>query len=265
MELLEKINRLKSNYSANIEEIVELENELSKKIEDEARASLENSENFEYLNHEKITLYFVKLSKGSKSEAEMDDICDSNGRAFNNVADRRKYTVNFYANLYKKAEDEPEKLQGCIEQFLGAEICNSKIVRESKIPRNLSHELDQHISISELDESVKQGNKSPAGMDGLSNCFIKKCWHFLRVPVHRYAIFCVASGSVTHTFRTAKIRIIPKKGDTTKIGNWRPISLLSCLYKVISRALNNRLKKLGISLCRARKRVLPRNAIYRRS
>jgi hypothetical protein len=243
VELLDKINRLKADYSNNIEEIIELETELSKKIEDEARSALENTENFEYLNHEKITPYFVKLSKGSKSEAEMEDICDSDGRPFNTAADRKKYIVNFYANLYKKAEDEPENLQGCIEQFLGAEICNSKIVRESKIPRNLSRELDLPISLNELDESVKQGNKSAAGMDGLSNCFIKKFWHFLRVPVHRYATYCVANGTLTHTFRTAKIRIIPKKGDTTKIGHWRPISLLSCLYKVISRALNNRFKK----------------------
>jgi hypothetical protein len=91
-------------------------------------------------------------------------------------------------------------------------------------------------------------------MDGLSNCFIKKFWQFLRIPVHRYATFCINNGSLTHTFRTAKIKIIPKKGDTTKIGNWRPISLLSCLYKVISRALNNRLKKTrDFTMSRAQK------------
>jgi len=38
--------------------------------------------------------------------------------------------------------------------------------------------------------------------------------------------------------------LIPKKGDTTKIKNWRPISLLNCFYKLISRALTNRLKKV---------------------
>ncbi|MFN9981206.1 MAG: reverse transcriptase domain-containing protein, partial [bacterium] len=59
---------------------------------------------------------------------------------------------------------------------------------------------------------------------------------------------------LTDSFRTAKIKIIPKKGDCTKIGNWRPISLLSCLYKVASRALNNRLKKVrDIIFSRAQK------------
>jgi hypothetical protein len=254
LELTEKIKQLKLNYNENIDEIIEREIELSKKIEDEARTELENNENFEYLNHEKITPYFVKLAKGSKSEAEMDDICDSDGNPFNSATDRKKFIVDFYANLYKKEPGEPESLAGCIEQFLGAEICNNKIVKESKIPANLARELDLPISLIELDESVKQGNKSAAGMDGLSNCFIKKFWRFLRIPVHRYTTYCINNGSLTHTFRTAKIKIIPKKGDTTRIGNWRPISLLSCLYKVVSRALNNRLKKTrDFTMSRAQK------------
>ena len=43
---------------------------------------------------------------------------------------------------------------------------------------------------------------------------------------------------------TAQIKLIPKKGDLKKIGNWRPISLLSNFYKIISRVINNRLKKV---------------------
>jgi hypothetical protein len=46
-------------------------------------------------------------------------------------------------------------------------------------------------------------------------------------------------------FATAQIKLIPKKGDCTKIKNWRPISLLSNFYKILSRAVNNRLKKVS--------------------
>jgi hypothetical protein len=52
-------------------------------------------------------------------------------------------------------------------------------------------------------------------------------------------------GSLTDNFRTAIIKLIPKKGDVSRIANWRPISLLNCLYKVISRAINSRLKKIS--------------------
>jgi hypothetical protein len=52
----------------------------------------------------------------------------------------------------------------------------------------------------------------------------------------------LAEGTLIDSFATAQIRIIPKKGDTTKLKNWRPISLLSNFYKILSRAINNRLK-----------------------
>jgi hypothetical protein len=41
---------------------------------------------------------------------------------------------------------------------------------------------------------------------------------------------------------TAKIKLIPKKGDVSKLKNWRPISLLSNFYKIISRLINTRLQ-----------------------
>jgi hypothetical protein len=55
---------------------------------------------------------------------------------------------------------------------------------------------------------------------------------------------------LTDNFRSANIRLIPKKGkEPGRIKNWRPISLLNCLYKCISRAIANRLKKYMDKLC----------------
>ena len=44
--------------------------------------------------------------------------------------------------------------------------------------------------------------------------------------------------------RTASIKLIPKKGDCSMIKNWRPISLLSIVYKIFSKAFANRLKRI---------------------
>ncbi len=146
--------------------------------------------------------------------------------------------------MYKIPAGQVPAPENCIEDFLGLEICNSNIVRDSRLSAAKSAELEGEISTEELDISAMQGNRSAAGMDGLSNCFIKKFWALLRVPLHRYLRECLLKDSLTPTFKTAKIKIIPKKGDSKKIGNWRLISLLSCLYKVLLRALNNRLKKV---------------------
>jgi retron-type reverse transcriptase len=62
--------------------------------------------------------------------------------------------------------------------------------------------------------------------------------------LYNYALTSFEKGVLSETFNTAKIRLIPKKGDITKIGNWRPISLLSCFYKILSRVYANRLIKV---------------------
>ncbi len=101
------------------------------------------------------------------------------------------------------------------------------------------------MSIDELDASINKAKLNSApGIDGISNRFIKEFWEFLRVPLHRYAMCCFEKGELTSNFRSSKIRLIPKKGDCSKIKNWQPISLLNCFYKIISRAIAERLKKV---------------------
>jgi hypothetical protein len=52
-------------------------------------------------------------------------------------------------------------------------------------------------------------------MDGFSNKVIKKFWQFFRKPLLEYANECVRNGKLTETFKTALIKLIPKKGDVT--------------------------------------------------
>jgi hypothetical protein len=97
--------------------------------------------------------------------------------------------------------------------------------------------------MEELNVSVAGANISSAlGIDGLNTRFIRKFWKYFSTPLLRYANCCFIRGHLTRSFRTAVLKLIPKKGDCSDINKWRPISLLSCLYKIISRAINNRLK-----------------------
>jgi hypothetical protein len=103
--------------------------------------------------------------------------------------------------------------------------------------------LEEDLSISELDAAIEGSNKnSAAGLDGLSTKFIQRYWNYFRKPLHKYARTVFRKGTLTVSFRSSIIKLIPKKGDARDIKKWRPISLLGCLYKIISRAVNNRLK-----------------------
>jgi hypothetical protein len=207
--LLKKINALKTEGVIFDNRILELEMLLNKQLDLELRAEIENLSSYEYLNDEKITPYFVSLAKNNKATASIDTICDDNGNAFINAADRNEYVRDFYAKLYRVPDGQPANVEGCIENFLGPEILNSRLIADSKIPANKAQELESDITIEELDVSVLQGNKSAAGMDGLNNCFIKRYWKYLRTPLHRYLSKCVSTSRLTNSFRSAKNKIIP--------------------------------------------------------
>jgi hypothetical protein len=156
----------------------------------------------------------------------------------------KNYVTNYYSDIYKETPGRVDAYTGCIEEFLGRDISNHPDVASKKIPANLRDELEREISLQELDKALeKMRNNSAGGPDGLSVKFVKKFWNFFRIPLYRYVICSVQKGVLTNSFATATIKLIPKKGDSSKIKNWRPISLLNILYKVAAKAVNNRLKK----------------------
>jgi Reverse transcriptase (RNA-dependent DNA polymerase) len=241
--LRENIWRLKHEFEQNFDEIKRQETILNNLVDEDLKLELENYQIYERVNQEKITPYFMNLIRNdSKQNSKLSVICDDDGNNFNTGSEREDYITDFYAKLYKKPNSAPVT-ENCITDFLG-DIADHPAVLESKLSEEEKNNLDSEIDIRELDNAVLQSKlKSSPGIDGISNKFIKKFWPYFRVPLFKYTTHCLSTGTLTENFRLAKIRLIPKKTDPKKISNWRPISLLNCFYKIISRVLSNRLKK----------------------
>jgi hypothetical protein len=112
--LLERIKNLQNDPLQNFDEIAELENFLNKAMDRELRHELEKLSGFEAVNSEKITPYFLSLAKSTKSKAKMSDIKNGDGNPFPNSEEMKKFVRDYYLNLYKKDEHEPEDLTNCI-------------------------------------------------------------------------------------------------------------------------------------------------------
>ena len=180
----------------------------------------------------------------------MSVITRDDGSFFPSVEERNEKIVSYFENIYKKPDNDLTLIKGCIENFLGDDIVNSEIIRNSKLTHQEREELDLPLSVLELDKSIEKCYvKSAPGADGLSNIFLKKYWHLLRDPLHKYALKCFEKVALTTNFRSAVIKLIPKKGQPELLKNWRPISLLSNLYKITSRAINSRLNKIVNRIC----------------
>ena len=244
--LISSLRDLKKNggFDTNFDLICEIESKLNSIEERINNDKVQNYLKTDVLNNERITPFFLRIAKTINNDSLTKIKKPCNGE-FISHREREQYISKFYKDLYTVPVGAPINYDGCIENFLGADICAHPLVLNSKLTDEEKADLDSPLTLTELDGAVKKLNlRSAPGIDGVSNKFILKFWKFFREPLHRYATCCVRKGELTGTFSTALIRLIPKKGDTCQIKNWRPISLLSCYYKIISKALNLRLGKV---------------------
>ncbi len=195
---------------------------------------------FECLNAEKATPLLMNLAKKTGNGDSLSNICDNNGSHFINDQDRNGYIKDFYCNLY-----QPDyNVQGTIEEFLGPDICAHPMVLGSKLNILERDHLDRPLDVAELDKALSEANmRSAPGVDGYSYRFIAKFWRFFRIPLFKCAEQGLEDNSLPDFFKTAVIKLIPKKGNTAMIKNWRPISLLSNFYKTILHLINSRLQE----------------------
>jgi exonuclease III len=258
----QKINQLRKNidiekrdYLGNFDNISRSEIELNALEDAEMRKKLQSFKNFEILNTEKMTPRFLTLANISKKQCSLDCVTKPDGDNFGSSAEREAYILDFYSKLYQKKSTDQVLNDNCIEEFLGHPVNTHPVVTNSKLNAAEKEFFDRGLSIQELDNALeKMSTKSAGGIDGISTLFLKNFWRFFRTPLHKYATVAFERGELTQSFNSAVIRLIPKKGDITQIKNWRPISLLNCIYKILSKALDARLQKLNeIILSRAQK------------
>jgi hypothetical protein len=139
----------------------------------------------------------------------LDSVKNDDGSEFASKNDRAEYILNFYENLYKESATS-----GTIENFLGPEICNSELVRNSKLTDLEKTSLDSDLHINELDEALRKSNfRSAPGRDGFSNVYIRHFWKIFRLPLYSVAKAGLNNGDLPSSFKLTDIKLIPKKDD----------------------------------------------------
>ncbi|XP_073133915.1 uncharacterized protein [Henckelia pumila] len=86
-------------------------------------------------------------------------------------------------------------------------------------------------------------DKSP-GPDGMSTLFYQKYWHIIGVDVTKAALAILNDGAPMDDWNKTVITLIPKVPNPLMVKEFRPISLCNVCYKIIARALTNRLRPM---------------------
>ena len=220
----EKISKnlaeLKRNFDQNTNEILRLERTLSDLAESEIKDELLHFKRFECLNNEKITPYFLKLAKNTKNESTLREVLREDGTDFTDDKERSDFIYSYYKEIYKQPENLAKVTsREQIEEFLG-DLRFNPIVQNAKLTEAEKLELELDFTVDELTKSINNANMCSApGADGINNRFIKHFWNFFKNPLFKLCKHSFESGTLPENFRCADIRLIPKKGDLSKIKN----------------------------------------------
>jgi len=86
-------------------------------------------------------------------------------------------------------------------------------------------------------------SKSP-GPDGFNFGFLKHCWEIIKLDMLSAVKDFAYKSNWPRGSNASFLCLVPKVENPQQLGEFRPISLVGCLYKIISKALSLRLKKV---------------------
>ncbi|CAJ2652296.1 unnamed protein product [Trifolium pratense] len=163
-----------------------------------------------------------------------------------------------------------EEVKGCVKNFY-ADYFQEKWLNRPNLNglqfQTLSDEdnllLMAPFSSEEVKEAIwsSDGNKCP-GPDGFNFTFLKACWEIIKGDIidflHEFYNSAILPKAITASF----LSLIPKKDHLQTLSDYRPISLVYSLYKILSKVLAARLKKvLGKVISTVQSAFLPNRQI----
>ena len=96
------------------------------------------------------------------------------------------------------------------------------------------------VSVPEVKKHLKQLKRKKAeGIDEIPNCILRDCAHELAPPIAHIINLSLKSAQIPEDLKTAKITPIFKDGEKSKYTNYRPISVLPTISKILERCVYN--------------------------
>lgn len=105
--------------------------------------------------------------------------------------------------------------------------------------------LIEPFSMERVKEAVWscESNKS-LGPDDFNVSFIKACWNTIKEEVLELMVKFHSNGKLPKAFKASFVVLIGKTKIPQRLNEFRPISLIGCMYKIIAKILAARLKGL---------------------
>ena len=154
-------------------------------------------------------------------QGKMYALKDKHGNIISNFDDIVKAAEEFYTDLYSTQNSQ------------------TTFIRNSGEPDTEA----PSITSDEVRRALKDMTRGKAaGEDGITVDLIKDGGDIMLEKLAALYTQCLTTSSVPESWKNANIILIHKKGDVKELKNYRPISLLSVLYKIFTKIISNRIR-----------------------
>ena len=231
-QLSEIINSLEQRLPLMEEEYELLDRtkiELEEKMEEKARGIMFRSKVRWHELGEKNTKYFYSLEKARYNQKTCFAIYNEEGQIVEEKDKVLEVQKNFYEKLYSRDEDVEFRMENCFG---------------IKVPSVIQELQEKQITPEDLAEAVKRmSNKKTPGEDGIPVDFYKVFWKLLKQPLHEVLLYSYENRKLHQTGRMGILNLIPKQNkDTRHVKNLRPITLLNTDYKIVEKAIADKMQ-----------------------
>ncbi|XP_026428275.1 uncharacterized protein LOC113324163 [Papaver somniferum] len=188
---------------------------------------------------------------GQKSRTQWDKDGDRNTKFFHRITKvrRRKNNISSLKINGNFTEDKSEIKEGITSFFKNLlkqdvrqrpSIANMEFNSISDLE---AHTLEAPLTEEECIAALKAlGQDRAPGPDGFQVMIIGKCWSFMRQDIMGVVRDFNKWGTMNWRLKTTLLSLLPKKNVVEEIKDFRPISLMGSIYKMISKVLAGKLK-----------------------
>ncbi|WJZ97307.1 hypothetical protein VitviT2T_015918 [Vitis vinifera] len=172
--------------------------------------------------------FFHKVANGRRNRKYIKSLENETGLVLNNAVSITEEILLYFEKLYANPIGESWSIEG---------LDWSPISEESAIS------LVAPFTEEEISKAIFQMDRDKApGPDGFTIAVFQDCWDVIKEDLVRVFAEFHRSGVINQSTNASFIVLLPKKSTTKKISDFRPISLITSLYKIIAKVLSGRLR-----------------------
>ncbi|GJY16956.1 RNA-directed DNA polymerase, eukaryota, partial [Tanacetum coccineum] len=175
---------------------------------------------------------------------------DENTSFFHGVLNKKRSILNIRGIMVDgNWIESPKAVKGEFFQHFSSRFDKpdaSRATINMRYPKTLTYdqqnELESEVSNVEIKRAVWDcGTDKSPGPDGFTFGFYRRFWKIIENDVYDAVKYFFTYGNIPKGCNSSFIALIPKIPDANMVKDFRPISLIGSLYKIIAKILANRL------------------------